>query len=64
MRVQHSPMRNRFAVALLTASPTILAAQDKPVEVALVANSVDGTVAVLDVATRAIIGRIDVNPAK
>ena len=58
-------MRNRFAVALLlTASPITLAAQDKPVEVALVANSIDGTVAVIDVATRAIIGRIDVNPAK
>ena len=42
-------MHNRFAVALLlTASPMTLAAQDQPVEVALVANSVDDTVAVLD----------------
>jgi hypothetical protein len=46
-------MRNRFAVALLlTASPITLAAQDKPVEVAFVANSIDGTVEVIDVATR------------
>ena len=58
-------MHNRFPVTLLlTAIPMTLAAQDKSVEVALVANSVDATVAVIDVATRAIIGRIDVNPAK
>jgi len=58
-------MHNHLAIAfLLTASPITIAAQEKAVEVALVANSVDATVAVLDVATRAIVGRIDVNPAK
>ena len=58
-------MHNRFAVALLLAvSPITLAAQEQSVEVALVANSIDATVAVIDVATRTIVGRIDVNPAR
>ena len=35
-----------------------------PVEVALVANAEGGTIAVVDVASRAIVGAIDVNPAR
>ena len=33
-------------------------------EIAFIANSSDGTVALLDVATRSIVGRIDINPAR
>ena len=39
-------------------------AQSASVEIALVANSQDATVVLLDVATRSIVGRIDVNPAR
>lgn len=39
-------------------------AQSASVEIAFVANSQDATIALLDVATRLIIGRIDVNPAR
>ena len=58
-------MTFRFTAALLLAFGHLpLAAQDKTVEIALVANSVDATVALVDVATLAIVGRVDVNPAK
>jgi len=57
-------LRQLAITVLLTAGTIPLVAQDKPVEIALIANSVDATVALLDVSTRAIIGRIDVNPAK
>ena len=39
-------------------------AQLASVEIALVANSQDATIALLNVATRSIVGRIDVNPAR
>lgn len=53
-------------VALAVSYSAALAqpAQPESVEIALVANSQDATVALLDVATRSIIGRIDVNPAR
>jgi DNA-binding beta-propeller fold protein YncE len=40
------------------------AAQNQPIEVALVANAQAGTVAFVDVASRSILGTIDVNPAR
>ena len=52
------------AALLLSLSSLPLAAQSGTVEIALVANSVDATVVLVDVATLAIVGRIDVNPAK
>ncbi len=39
-------------------------AQSASVEIALVANSQDATIALLNVATRSIVGRIDVNPGR
>jgi DNA-binding beta-propeller fold protein YncE len=38
--------------------------QPEAVEVSLIANSSDATIALLDVATRSIIGKIDVNPSR
>jgi DNA-binding beta-propeller fold protein YncE len=52
------------AFALIALQPGLAAAQSKTVEIALVANSVDATVALVDVAKRAIVGRIDINPAR
>ena len=55
-----------FAIAcgqsLLTAGPTQVPAAS--VEIALVANAEAGTVALVDVASRTIVGTIDVNPAR
>jgi WD40 repeat protein len=39
-------------------------AKSESVEIAFVANAQDATIALLDVATRSIVGRIDVNPAR
>ncbi len=52
------------ALAALCASPWLARAQSASVEIALVANAQDATIALLDVATRSIIGRIDVNPGR
>jgi len=38
--------------------------QSRSIEIALVANSVAGTVALVDVASRSVLGTIDVNPAR
>lgn len=54
----------RLAAILLLAGALPLPAQEKSVEIAFVANSIDATVALVDVATLAIVGRIDVNPAR
>ena len=55
-------------IAVIAAEPLVHggAAQtpSPTVEVALVANAEGGTVAIVDVATRAIVGAIDVNPAR
>lgn len=54
------------AAALLTLSTSLpsASAQSTSVEIAFIANSSDATVALWDVATRSIVGRIDVNPAR
>src|SRR6187431_1510953 len=39
-------------------------AQAPSVEIAFIANSQDATIALLDVATRSIVGRVDVNPLR
>jgi DNA-binding beta-propeller fold protein YncE len=55
-----------FCAALVTvavaASDGI--AQSGSVEIAFVANSQDATIALLDVATRSIVGKVDINPAR
>ena len=48
----------------ISGGPPRTLAQTPAVEIAVVANSSDATVALVNVATRAIVGRIDVNPAK
>ena len=52
--------------ALLTLGATQLDAQARAgtVEIAFIANSGEGTIALLDVATRSIIGKLDINPAR
>jgi DNA-binding beta-propeller fold protein YncE len=52
------------ALVALGLNPSPACAQAGSVEIALIANSQDATVALLDVATRAIVGKIDVNPAR
>jgi DNA-binding beta-propeller fold protein YncE len=54
-----------LAAVLLTlcVNSPAASAQSKSVEIALIANAQDATVALLDVATRTIVGRIDVNRA-
>jgi DNA-binding beta-propeller fold protein YncE len=53
------------ALAILIAlSARLPAAQSSSVEIAFVANSYDATIALVDVATRTIIGKIDVNPLR
>jgi hypothetical protein len=52
------------AFAALWAHLSPASRQTTAVEVALIANSSDATIALLDVATRSIIGKIDVNPAR
>jgi DNA-binding beta-propeller fold protein YncE len=52
------------AVVALYVSPWTAPAQSGSVEIALVANSQDATIALLNVATRSIVGRIDVNPLR
>lgn len=52
-----------IALAISGGLPRALA-QPQAVEIAVVANSSDATVALVNVAARAIVGRIDVNPAK
>src|SRR4029079_9634902 len=56
-----------IVVAFLLGLPLLVAGERQSgpatVEVALVANAEGGNVALLDVAPRAIVGRIDVNPA-
>jgi DNA-binding beta-propeller fold protein YncE len=52
------------AVVAFGMSPLSAAGQSGSVEIAFIANSQDATVALLDVATRSIVGRIDVNPTR
>jgi DNA-binding beta-propeller fold protein YncE len=52
------------AVFALYVSPWPGPAQSASVEIALVANSQDATIVLLNVATRSIVGRIDVNPLR
>lgn len=52
------------AVFALNVSPLPAPAQTGSVEIALVANSQDATIALLNVATRSIVGRIDINPLR
>lgn len=52
------------ALAALGSDPSFAAAQAASVEVAFIANAQDATVALLDVAARAVIGKIDVNPTR
>ena len=47
----------------LCVSPYAVRAQSASVEIAFIAHSQDATIALLDVASRSIVGRIDVNPA-
>jgi hypothetical protein len=51
-------------LAALGSDPSLATAQAASVEVAFIANAQDATVALLDVAARAVVGRIDVNPAR
>ena len=55
-----------IAAALLAPGVNIspASAQSASVEIAFIANSGDATIALLDVATRSIVGRIDVNPGR
>ena len=59
-------MRHRLSVvaalAVLCAAPALAQAQTR--EIAFVANAEGGSVSLVDVAARAEVGRIDVNPAK
>jgi DNA-binding beta-propeller fold protein YncE len=52
--------------ALLSCVATGLAAQARSgtAEIAFIANSGEGTIALLDVATRSIIGKLDINPSR
>src|SRR5262245_64353193 len=51
-------------VALALSARPILEQQDPKVEIALIANAESANVVLLDVATRAIVGTVDVNPAR
>ena len=51
-------------LAALGSDPSFAAAQAASVEVAFIANAQDATVALVDVAARTVVGRIDVNPAR
>ena len=53
-----------IVTALAVLGTTPLSAQPASVEIAFIANSGDATIALLDIATRTIVGRIDVNPLK
>ena len=57
---------SRVAAALIALVGNVDAtfAQSKSVEIAFVANAQDATVALVNVATRSIVARIDVNPAR
>jgi len=63
-------VRRTFAILVLLAgavghqSVSDTRAQQSTVEIALIANSEAGTVALLDVASRSILGAIDINPAR
>ena len=52
------------SVAVLHLAALPVEAQSRTVEVAFIANSADATVALLDVASLSIIGKIDVNPTR
>lgn len=52
------------ALVALLVSAAPARAQSGSIEIALVANSADATVALVNVATRSIVGRIDINPAR
>ena len=52
------------ALVALCVNPSPAPAQLASVEIAFVANSQDATIALLHVATRTIVGRIDVNPER
>ncbi|MEQ1692459.1 MAG: hypothetical protein ABMA00_14310, partial [Gemmatimonas sp.] len=52
------------ALVVLSARPAPPPSQPASVEIALIANSGDATIALLNVATRSIVGRIDINPAR
>src|SRR5262245_41922993 len=57
-------MRGLIALLAIAVMDAASSPQSGTVEVALVANAEAGTVAVFDVATRTVIGSIDVNPQK
>ena len=60
-----SESANNASPSPKAAQSSVKAAQIKPpsIEIALVANAQDGTVALVDVASRSVLGAIDVNPA-
>lgn len=55
----------KFAAMAAVALLVTAAARSQPasIEIAFVANAEAGTIALLDVATRSVLGAIDVNPA-
>ncbi len=58
-------IRRTVGLLLLAAAPVGAQTRDQTtVEIALVANAEAGTVVLLDVATRSIVGSLDINPAK
>jgi DNA-binding beta-propeller fold protein YncE len=61
-----SESANNGSTSPKAAQPSVKAAQIRPpsIEIALVANAQDGTVALVDVASRSVLGAIDVNPAR
>lgn len=61
-----SESANNASPSPKAAQSSVKAAQIKPtpIEIALVANAQEGTVALVDVASRSILGAIDVNPAR
>ena len=60
-----SESANNASTSPKAAQPPVKAARIQPpsIEIALVANAQDGTVALVDVASRSVLGAIDVNPA-
>jgi DNA-binding beta-propeller fold protein YncE len=60
--MRREPIAIAAACFALCVSPWAAPAQTGSVEIALVANSQDATIALLNVSTRSIVGRIDVNP--
>jgi DNA-binding beta-propeller fold protein YncE len=60
-----SESANNASPSSKMAQSSVKAAQIRPpsIEIALVANAQDGTVALVDVASRSVLGAIDVNPA-